>query len=423
MDELDVTAIGDEAFQGAESLRSVILPGTIVSIGSRAFADCPSLKKVVLPASLGHLRDGTFAECKSLGYLLIPDGVKSIGDEETRGEGVGVFSGCSSLATIVIGKGVTSIADNAFDGCEALALIYTDNEAIVPRLIELLGAFINIQPVPTPFRVAIQTEYGLATRSVEPSEELIFGLEAEAVTEPAPPFSPSYNLAFTDGEVALSTDVRVFAESTTWTVTAELSAHSTLTLDWVASAGGEDDTYSMPEEYEFTLTRGEESLDMRNETSILLDNSTGDETRKFSFTITVTHIEEGPTVTCNLAQGWNLIGIPFELDASSVLKLNQCMTMGFDASVQTYVHSNLEYAPGSGIWLFTEKAASLKLKGTVVEQAPPLEAGWNLVSPLYGEDTLPDGATEIWYWTSGSNQPFQYGDKANPGTGYWFLKK
>ena len=47
-----VTAIGDKAFSGCKSLKTVIIPDTITSIGKNAFSDCTNLEKILIPKSV-----------------------------------------------------------------------------------------------------------------------------------------------------------------------------------------------------------------------------------------------------------------------------------------------------------------------------------------------------------------------------------
>lgn len=82
----DTKIICDWAFEGCTSLRSLVVPESVISIGESAF-------------------DG----CTSLSSLVIPDGVTSIGD--------GAFYGCSSLSSLVIPVSVTYIGHHAFANC------------------------------------------------------------------------------------------------------------------------------------------------------------------------------------------------------------------------------------------------------------------------------------------------------------------
>ncbi|MBR4675997.1 MAG: leucine-rich repeat protein [Victivallales bacterium] len=423
VDGVPVTSIAEGAFEGS-NLKEVIISSTITMMGERTFAGCTMLMYVRLSDRLETLADAVFARCLSLTFLLIPDSVTSIGGD-TRGETEGVFAGCENLATIVIGNGVTSIADNAFDGCDALTTIYTNNESIKVRLRELLGHNVTILPVPTPFRVALQTEYSIGTRAVEPNDELIFGLESEAVTEVALPHDgPTYSLAFTDGETNLSTDIRTFAEQATWTISAKLPAGMKLTLDWEKSASGKDDIYSMPEEFLFTLAVDDaEPFDMRETTSVVLENTEDTAIKSFTLTVTVGR-PNARSVTLEFFPGWNLIGIPFNLDAASIKSLQPFRPMGYDPVAQCYIYTDLNYAAGSALWVFTSTATSLTVydSGEPVEAGITLRKGWNMVSPLYGEEgaAVPHpGLDQTWYWDQTGNKRLLPGKNAFPGVGYW----
>lgn len=87
-----VTRILSSVFQKSTTLKSIVLPDTLVSIGDSAFSGCSSLESV-----------------------NIPNGVTAIGDW--------TFQNCSSLTSIVIPKGVTRLGMRAFYGCENLTVI------------------------------------------------------------------------------------------------------------------------------------------------------------------------------------------------------------------------------------------------------------------------------------------------------------
>ena len=166
-----VTSIGDSAFQGCTSLKSITIPEGVTSIGRSAFQGCTSLKSITIPDSVTHIgnyaffntayhnktsnwdrvsgdsfhgvlyignhlitasmgfngcsyaikpgtkciADGAFGSCKSLENVTIPDSMTSIGNR--------AFDGCTSLKSITIPEGVTSIGDGAFKGCTRLASI------------------------------------------------------------------------------------------------------------------------------------------------------------------------------------------------------------------------------------------------------------------------------------------------------------
>ena len=166
-----VTSIGDSAFKGCTSLKSITIPEGVTSIGGSAFEGCTSLKSITIPDSVTHIgnyaffntayqnktsnwdrvsgdsfqgvlyignhlikasmgfngcsyaikpgtkciADGAFGSRKSLENVTIPDSMTSIGNR--------AFDGCTSLKSITIPEGVTSIGDGAFKGCTRLASI------------------------------------------------------------------------------------------------------------------------------------------------------------------------------------------------------------------------------------------------------------------------------------------------------------
>ena len=106
------TSIGDRAFSGYSSLRSVVIGDSVTSIGWHAFSSCTSLTSVVIGDSVTSIGSSAFEYCESLTSVEIPDSVTSIGWY--------AFRGCTSLTSVVIGDSVTSIGSYAFYGCNSL---------------------------------------------------------------------------------------------------------------------------------------------------------------------------------------------------------------------------------------------------------------------------------------------------------------
>ena len=61
-----VTEIGKYAFEGCESLTSVVISEGVTEIGESAFEDCKSLTSVAIPSSVTIIGEMAFFGCSSL---------------------------------------------------------------------------------------------------------------------------------------------------------------------------------------------------------------------------------------------------------------------------------------------------------------------------------------------------------------------
>ena len=137
----NIQHIGNKAFYGCASLRTVIIPDSVTFIGNEAFSDCKSLQSITIPDSVTSIGRGAFWGCKSLHSVTIPDSVTSIGD--------GAFEHCSSLQSVTIPDSVTSIGNGAFYGCESLQSV-TIPDSVTSSGFEAFGRCSSLQSVTIP---------------------------------------------------------------------------------------------------------------------------------------------------------------------------------------------------------------------------------------------------------------------------------
>ena len=121
-----VTKIGEMAFKGCTSLKSIVLPDSVTEIGKYAFNNCSSLEEIGMPDSVTKIGNGAFAHCIRLKSIVIPNSVTFIDNA--------VFFNCSSLKSIVIPDSVNNIGEEVFKGCTSLKSI------VLPDTINNIGS-------------------------------------------------------------------------------------------------------------------------------------------------------------------------------------------------------------------------------------------------------------------------------------------
>ena len=140
---LPVVSVEASAFLNNTAITSVVLPDSITSIGEKAFNGCESLTSVLFGknSQLSSIGSGAFNYCYSLESITIPESVTSIGSDAfyycyglrsvTFGEnsqltsiGEGAFNWCESLESITIPASVTSIGEWAFVECYRLVEVW-----------------------------------------------------------------------------------------------------------------------------------------------------------------------------------------------------------------------------------------------------------------------------------------------------------
>ncbi|MGN0490791.1 leucine-rich repeat protein [Ruminococcus sp.] len=74
----DTTEINTSAFQGRNSLKSVVIPESVDRVFEYAFADCVNLTSVSLPEGFDNIDSYTFYNCTSLSQINFPDSLSQI---------------------------------------------------------------------------------------------------------------------------------------------------------------------------------------------------------------------------------------------------------------------------------------------------------------------------------------------------------
>ncbi|MEC8882455.1 MAG: leucine-rich repeat domain-containing protein [Pseudomonadota bacterium] len=120
-----VESIGQCAFKGHTSLKSVVIPKSVKIIGRYVFFGCASLESVVIPEDIKIIDRWVFSGCSSLKSVVIPEGAECIRSW--------AFDGCTSLQSIVIPEGVDSIGMRAFKDCISLEFVE------IPSSIKTIG--------------------------------------------------------------------------------------------------------------------------------------------------------------------------------------------------------------------------------------------------------------------------------------------
>lgn len=107
-----VTSIGNNAFENAWSLRSVVVPEGVTHIGSIAFDECSNMTSITLPEGIVSIGSKAFMYCDDLTEMVLPESVVTLGDF--------AFSNCTSLTSINIPYSLMENGTNPFPRCENL---------------------------------------------------------------------------------------------------------------------------------------------------------------------------------------------------------------------------------------------------------------------------------------------------------------
>ena len=80
-----VTSIGNNAFNGKTSLRSITLPNSITTIGGAAFYACTGLTSITLPNRLTTIGNNAFYDCTGLTSITLPNTLTTIWRDTFQG--------------------------------------------------------------------------------------------------------------------------------------------------------------------------------------------------------------------------------------------------------------------------------------------------------------------------------------------------
>ena len=114
---VNMTEIGDYAFEGCAALEEVKLPvGRLDRVGKQAFYNCTKLATINIEAICADIGEEAFYNCASLTEVTLI--VHTIGDR--------AFYSCDSLLTLDLGLSIKTISNQAFAHCAIQNLVIPD---------------------------------------------------------------------------------------------------------------------------------------------------------------------------------------------------------------------------------------------------------------------------------------------------------
>ena len=117
---------GAGAFEGCQTLESVVLPNGATTIGAAAFASCRNLLRVSIPDSIEFIEETAFKGCSALVYNEYENG-KYLGNK-TNPYTVLAGGKTTSITACSVHKDAVMIAAKAFNKHTALASVTFENK-------------------------------------------------------------------------------------------------------------------------------------------------------------------------------------------------------------------------------------------------------------------------------------------------------
>ncbi|MBO4395713.1 MAG: leucine-rich repeat domain-containing protein [Eubacterium sp.] len=125
-----IEVVEESAFEDCTSLRSVVASPVLRIIEKNAFRDCKNLRKMKLPGTIEYIGDYAFKNCKRMKSFIMGNDIKKAAKNNFIKAGtinitigVGVFQNCRDLKRVVINVQVTVIGNSAFARCTKLSAI------------------------------------------------------------------------------------------------------------------------------------------------------------------------------------------------------------------------------------------------------------------------------------------------------------
>ena len=134
----NVRSIGTEAFRDCKALVELnfATQSALEVIGQAAFGGCLSLKSVTMPDTVRVLKNSAFVGCSALATVYVSAGLETM-------EGY-VFSACPSITTFTMGDGAKMLGDYAFYTPASGGGFYYHNSlknVTIPNSVEYVGVY------------------------------------------------------------------------------------------------------------------------------------------------------------------------------------------------------------------------------------------------------------------------------------------